>query len=260
MFGIEAAARQGVGASLPSSRAKATKSDGPASAGRTPPIWDVPEGRPRCYISRSADHDESALPRCKSSKAGCNWTHGQGPGEMSSLIVARRQFLQGVASAAVCAPGIVRASSLMRISARHCVFAPPASLWATTQDALAVLQHEMERRFAETLFGAESLSAEAENGVPTRNSIVAGAKITALWELRTWFGSRGSPPKPFEELPAEVQASLFSMFGTPPTYPLNHGQGGFPASPRARALRAPFDNPSRSWDITQARSLDLDRG
>ena len=136
---------------------------------------------------------------------------------MSSLTVPRRQFLRGLASAAVCAPGIVRASSLMRISARHCVFAPPASSWATTHDALAVLQHEMERQFAETLFGAESLSAEAENGVPTRNSIVAGAKITALWELRTWFGPRGAPPKPFEELPAEVRAGLFSILGSSPT-------------------------------------------
>ncbi|HEY1783349.1 MAG TPA: hypothetical protein VGG79_23515 [Roseiarcus sp.] len=136
---------------------------------------------------------------------------------MSSLIVARRQFLQGVISSAVCAPAIVRASSLMRISARSCLFGPAASSWATTQDALAVLQHEMERRFAETLFGAQSLSAEVENGVPTRNPVVAEAKITALWELRTWFGPRGSPPKPFEELPAEVRAGLFSMLGSSPT-------------------------------------------
>lgn len=146
-----------------------------------------------------------------------NWTRGQGPGEMSSLIVARRQFLQGVASVAVCAPGIVRASSLMRISARHCVFSPPATSWATAPDALAVLQHEMERRFVETLFGEDGRLAEAENDVPTRNSIVAGAKITALWELRTWFGPRGSPPKPFEELPADVRAGLFSMLGSSPT-------------------------------------------
>lgn len=136
---------------------------------------------------------------------------------MSSLIVPRRQFLRGLASAAVCAPEIVRASSLMRISARHCVFSPPATSWATAPDALAVLQHEMERRFAETLFGAESLCAEAENGLPARNAIIAGARITALWELRTWFGPRGSPPKPFEELPAEVRAGLFSMLGSSPT-------------------------------------------
>lgn len=131
---------------------------------------------------------------------------------MRSLTVPRRQFLCGLASAAVCAPGIVRASSLMRISARYCVFAPLASAWATSEGAPAVLQHEMERRFAETLFGPEALSLEAEDGAPSL--IFAEAKITALWELRTWFGPRGSRPKPFEELPAEVQASLFSMFGT----------------------------------------------
>ena len=37
------------------------------------------------------------------------------------------------------------------------VFAPAAPQWATTQDALALLQHEMERQLAETLFGAENL-------------------------------------------------------------------------------------------------------
>jgi hypothetical protein len=71
----------------------------------------------------------------------------------------------------------------------------------------------MERRFDETLFGAESRSVEAENGAPTWSPIVAEAKITALWELRTWFGPRGSRPKPFEELPAEVRAGLFSILG-----------------------------------------------
>ncbi len=132
---------------------------------------------------------------------------------MGSLIVPRRRFLRGLASLAICAPAVVRASSLMRISPRYSVFAPAAPQWATTQDALALLQHEMERRFAETLFGAETLSTEAESGVPTRSPIVAEAKITALWELRTWFGPRGSPPKPFEELPPEVRAGLFSMLG-----------------------------------------------
>ena len=58
----------------------------------------------------------------------------------------------------------------MPISARYCPFAPAAPPWATPQDALALLQHEMERRFAETLFGAEGLSPEAEVGV-SRQSI-----------------------------------------------------------------------------------------
>jgi hypothetical protein len=135
---------------------------------------------------------------------------------MGSLIIPRRQFLRGLASLAVCAPAVVRASNLMGVSARFCVSAPAFPPWATTQDALALLQHEMERRFAETLFGEDSRSAEAESGAPTRSPVVAEAKITALWELRMSFGPRGSPPKPLEDLPAEVRAGLFSMFGACP--------------------------------------------
>jgi hypothetical protein len=74
----------------------------------------------------------------------------------------------------------------------------------------------MERRFAEMLFGAENLSAEAENSVLTPSPVIAEAKITALWELRTLFGPRGAPPKPLEDLPAEVRAGLSSMFGSCP--------------------------------------------
>lgn len=130
---------------------------------------------------------------------------------MSSLIVPRRRFLQGLASLTVYAPAVVRASSLMSISPRYCGSAgsPPSK---ATQDALALLQHEMERRFVETLFGHEGLSTEVESCVPTtRSPIVAEAKITVLWELRTWFGPRGSPPKRFEELPADVRAGLSSI-------------------------------------------------
>jgi hypothetical protein len=132
---------------------------------------------------------------------------------MGSLIVPRRQFLRGLASFVVCAPAVVRASSLMGISARFCVSTPSVQPWTTSQDALAVLQHEMERRFAETLFGPGCLSEEAENAVPTWNPLGAEARITALWELRTWFGPRGSPPRPFEELPSEARAGLALIFG-----------------------------------------------
>ena len=132
---------------------------------------------------------------------------------MGSLIVPRRQFLRGLASLGVCAPAVVRASSLMGVSARFCWSSRAAPPWAASQEALALLQHEMERRFAETLFGAENLSAEAEGAVLSRSPVVAEAKITALWELRTLFGPRGSPPKALEELPAEVRAGLSSMFG-----------------------------------------------
>jgi hypothetical protein len=135
---------------------------------------------------------------------------------MGSLTVPRRRFLGGLASLAVCAPAVVRASSLMGISARFCVSAGAAAPWATGQEALAWLQYEMEHRFAETLFGLEGLTAETESPVTVRSAVVAETKITALWELRMRFGPRGSPPKPLEELPTEVRAGLFSMFGACP--------------------------------------------
>jgi hypothetical protein len=102
----------------------------------------------------------------------------------------------------------------MRVSARLCVFSHQTPQLAAAQDALALLQHEMERRFAETLFGAEGLSAEAENVLPSCGPIVTQAKTTALWELRMSFGPRGSPPKPLEDLPVEVRAGLASMFAS----------------------------------------------
>ena len=135
---------------------------------------------------------------------------------MGSLIVPRRRFLRGLASVAVCAPAVVRASSLMGISAGYFVSAAAAPSWATPQDTLALLQHEMERRFAEALFGEDSHPAEADGGVPIRSPRVAETNMTALWKLRMLFGPRGSPPKPLEDLPAEVQAGLSSMFGVRP--------------------------------------------
>ena len=135
---------------------------------------------------------------------------------MSSLVVPRRQFLRALGSLAVCAPAVVPATSLMRISARFCISARALPPWATTQDALALLQHEMERRFAESLFGEHGRAAEADSGVPMRSPVAAEANMTALWELRTLFGPRGSPPKALEDLPAELQAGLFSMFGPAP--------------------------------------------
>ena len=133
---------------------------------------------------------------------------------MGSLTVPRRQFLRGLASLAVCAPAVVRAPSLMGISARFCWSSRAAPPWTAPPEALALLQHEMERRFTETLFGAENLSAEAEDRVMSQGPVVAEAKTTELWELRTLFGPRGSPPKPLDDLPAEVRAGLSSMFGT----------------------------------------------
>jgi hypothetical protein len=71
----------------------------------------------------------------------------------------------------------------------------------------------MERRFTETLFGAEHLLAEAEDSLVTRSAVVGEAKMTVLWKLRTSFGPRGSRPQPLKDLPPEVQVGLFSMFG-----------------------------------------------
>jgi hypothetical protein len=132
---------------------------------------------------------------------------------MGSVVAPRRQFLRGLASLAVCAPAVVRASSLMAVSARFCASSKLTSHWPT-EDALALLQHEMERRFAETLFGAEAFSEGAETSLLARSPVVAEAKITALWELRTLFGPRGSQPKALEDLPDEVRAGLASMFGS----------------------------------------------
>lgn len=179
---------------------------------------------------------------------------------MGSLVVPRRRFLKGLASLAVCAPAVVRASDVMRVSARFCASSHTTPPWAATQDAPALLQHEMERRFTETLFGAEGLAAEAEHVIASRGPMVAEAKITALWELRTLFGPRGSPPKPLEDLPAEVRAGLFSMFGPGPDASSEACATRFRGFAAQKAACALFDNPSRSWNMTSARSLDYARG
>jgi hypothetical protein len=130
---------------------------------------------------------------------------------MKSFIIPRRQFLRGFVSVAVCGPAVVRTSSLMRISARYCTSAQSAPAWAATRDAVALLQYEMERRFDETLFGAARLPEEDKYIAPVPSRVFAEAKTTALWEFRTWFGPRGSPPRLLQELPANVHANLFSM-------------------------------------------------
>jgi hypothetical protein len=176
---------------------------------------------------------------------------------MGSLTVPRRQFLRELASLAVCAPAVVHAPSLMGISARFCWSSRAAPQWTATQEALALLQHEMERRFAETLFGPENISAEGEHSILTRRPVVGEAKLTALWELRMLFGPRGSPPRSLEELPAQARAGLFSLLE--PSVDLA-GRPNLQASQAETALRAPFDNPCRSWNMINARSLDYARG
>lgn len=143
---------------------------------------------------------------------------------MDSFVVPRRRFLRSLASLGVYAPAVVSASSLMQVSARFCGSSPLPPPWAATRDALALLQQEMERRFAETLFGAETLSAEGERSIVTWLPVLAETKITALWELRTSFGPRGSPPKSFAELPAEVRANLFRCLEPAPMQALSRGR------------------------------------
>jgi hypothetical protein len=94
----------------------------------------------------------------------------------------------------------------------------------------------------------------------TLSPVVADAKITALWELRTRFGPRGSPPKLLEELPADVWAGLFSMVGAPSGAYFEDRSARLSSSEARKNICAPFDNPSRSWNMDRARSLDLDRG
>jgi hypothetical protein len=151
---------------------------------------------------------------------------------MGSFVVPRRRFLRGLASLGVYAPAVVRASSLMQVSARLCGSSPMPPPWAAAQDTLALLQQEMERRFAEALFGAETLSAEEENAIAARRPVLAEIKITALWELRTSFGPRGSPPKSLAELPAEVRAILFRCLEPAPTQGLSRGRRGLPVPQR----------------------------
>jgi hypothetical protein len=145
--------------------------------------------------------------------ATCIYNERAGMRTINPLVAPRRQFLRGLVSLVVCAPAIVRASTLMGVSARFCEPYHGTPLWAADHDALALLQQEMERRFAETLFGSGNLSSEAETSLVARGTVAAEAKITVLWELRTLFGPRGSPPKPLEDLAPEVRASLSSMFG-----------------------------------------------
>jgi len=92
----------------------------------------------------------------------------------------------------------------------------------------------MERRFDEALFGAAVLSADDYDLTPMRSPFAAQMKITALWELRTRFGPRGARPKSFQELPAEAQADLFSMFGVAANELSNHGpRASYEGAPRS---------------------------
>ena len=179
---------------------------------------------------------------------------------MGSLVVPRRRFLRGLASLAVCAPAVVRASNLMEVSAKFCgsshMTLPSGSHSGGARPVAArngapIRRNAVRRR---------NSSAEVEESVVTRRPVIAEAKITALWELRTSFGPRGSPPKLLEDLPAEVRAGSFFDVWSRARRALGRGPRGSPARLRTKAVCAPFDNPSRSWNINRARSLDSTEG
>jgi hypothetical protein len=148
---------------------------------------------------------------------------------MISLVLRRRQFLSGMASLAICAPAIVRASSLMPVSTKHLGSVAP---WATAEEALGWVQRELERRFADLLFGEENSSSTDDGVAPNESLAIADLKTTALWELRTRLSPYVSrppdlyragsvidwaewKPRPFAELPAHIQASVVSTLGAP---------------------------------------------
>ena len=147
---------------------------------------------------------------------------------MGSLTVPRRQFLRGLASLAVCAPAVVRASSLMGISARFCWSSRAAPRWTAPQEALALLQHEMERRFTETLFGAENLLSggrrlRREPGSRRRRSEDYRVVGTSNLVRASWFASQAarrsagrSPGRSFFDVWGLLRCKLSDMGGEVP--------------------------------------------
>lgn len=106
----------------------------------------------------------------------------------------------------------------------------------------------------------ETLSAEAESSIATRRPVLAETKITALWELRTSFGPRGSPPNRSQSCPPKFGPIFFDVWSLPRRRVRAVGGADLRLHSVAQARRAPFDNPSRSWNMTSARSLDYARG
>ena len=141
----------------------------------------------------------------------CSSADSRGICKMGSLLVPRRRFLRGIGSLVVCAPAVVRSPSLMRISAKFCVSDEFVRPWATTETLSPGSRKKWSVDSPKRCL-ARIVAHWRRKRSHARSPVVAEAKITALWELRTWFGPRGPPPKPFEDLPAEVRAGLLSMF------------------------------------------------
>ncbi len=179
---------------------------------------------------------------------------------MGPRIIPRRQLLQAFASLAVCAPAVVRAPSLMGISARFCGSYRATPPWTAPQEALALLQHEMERRFAETLFGAENISAEAENPVLTGRPLSQKRRLPSCGSCERCSGLEVRPPSRSKICQPKSGRVFLRCLGAAQMQALGRGRRGSPARQCAQAFSALFDNPSRSWNMASARSLDYARG
>jgi hypothetical protein len=62
-------------------------------------------------------------------------------------------------------------------------------------------------------------------------------------------GLEGRPQSRSKTCPPKSGPVFFRCWGPAPTQALSHGRRGYPASLARKTVCAPFDNPSRSWDI-----------
>ena len=192
----------------------------------------------------------------------CSSADSRGICKMGSLLVPRRQFLRGIGSLVVCAPAVVRSSSLMRISARFCVSGcalPPRAIdsgrsrpacstkWSVDSPKRCLARIAVQRR----------RKTQSCSGAPSSQK----PRLQRCGNSGLGLGLEVRPPNHSKICPLKSGPVFCQCSGAAPTQALGHGRRGSPASLRAKAVSAPFDNPSRSWDIKpQARSLDCARG
>ncbi len=179
---------------------------------------------------------------------------------MGSLIVRRRRFLLGVASFTVCAPAVVRASNLMGVSARFqrfCACDPAVADRGRTRPVAArngapICRNAVRRR--ESFSGSRKFrpDPESRSSRKPRSPHCGSCERCSGLEVRRPSRWKICPPK---------SARVFlRCLDTAPTEGLRPRRRGSPTSLRTNAVFAPFDNPSLSWNMTSARSLDYARG
>ena len=190
---------------------------------------------------------EAARAVWQSATDACTHQQRLGIPKMSSLIVPRRQFLQGLASAVVCAPAVVRASSLMAVSARFSVSAGPRSAMGDAPRKRSPAAARNGASIRRNAVWPEGLSAEAEDAVPTRSPVVAEAKITHCGSCEPGSDLEVRRPNRSKSCPLKCGPRLLDV-GPLLALALDRARGfrGF-ASRKARC--APFDNPLRSWNM-----------